>query len=289
MSKTWNWFEGAWLEGNPPLMGPRSHAFWLASSVFDGARGFEGLMPDLDLHCQRVNASASALGLNPTMRWEDMAALAKEGMEKFAAEEAVYIKPMYWGESDGPGVISADSEDVRFCMCLFAAPMPAADASFSVTLSPFRRPTMETMPVNAKAGCLYPNNARAMREAVARGFDNAVLLDALGNVAELTSANIFMVKEGEVHTPYPNGTFLNGLTRQRVIKLLRDAGVTVTERLISYAELKEADELFSTGNYSKVVAVGRIEDRRLERGPITAKARELYWEFAKAQPWRYGS
>jgi branched-chain amino acid aminotransferase len=151
---------------------------------------------------------------------------------------------------------------------------------FSVTLSPYRRPTLDTMPVDAKAGCLYPNNARALFEVQARGFDNAVVCDMLGNVAELATSNIFMAKDGVVLTPVPNGTFLAGITRQRVIGLLRKSGVTVIEKTLSYQDFKNADEIFSTGNYSKVVPVTRIDDRTLEFGPLYAKARELYWSFA---------
>lgn len=92
---------------------------------------------------------------------------------------------------------------------------------FSITLSPYRRPTLETMPVDAKAGCLYPNNARSLFEAHTRGFDNAVVCDVLGNVAELATSNIFMAKDGVVFTPVSNGTFLAGITRQRVVGLLR--------------------------------------------------------------------
>ena len=83
-SKTWNWFDGAWHEGNPPVMGPRSHAAWLGSSVFDGARVFEGTMPDMDKHCARVNRSATTLGLKPTMDPEAILALAREGAKKFS-------------------------------------------------------------------------------------------------------------------------------------------------------------------------------------------------------------
>lgn len=282
MSKTRTWVNGKWHEGNPPLIGPRTHAFWLGSSVFDGARGFEGVMPDIDLHCERVNRSAINLGMDPTMRMEEMVELAIEGMKLFEPEEAVYIRPMYWAEGDGPGIIDADPASTQFCMCLFEAPMPPKGASNSLTLSPFRRPTMESMPVNAKAGCLYPNNARASKEAKSRGFDNAIMLDALGNVAELTSANIFMVKDGEVFTPYWNGTFLNGITRQRVIKLLRGAGYRVHETTLTYADFQGAEEIFSTGNYSKVVPVHRLDDKELDLGPVAAKARELYWEFSHA-------
>lgn len=279
-SDTWTWIDGTWHEGNPPIMGPRTHAAWLGSSVFDGARYFDGVMPDIDLHCQRVNDSAVSLGINPTMQTGEMVELTREGCAKFKSGQQIYVKPMYWSEFDGAGVITGDPDSTRFCLCLFDAPMAPKDAASSITLSPFRRPTMECMPVNAKAGCLYPNNARAMNEARSRGFDNAVVRDMLGNVAELTSANIFMAKDGIVHTPAPNGTFLNGITRQRVIQLLRTAGHQVHERTMAYDEFLAADEIFSTGNYNKVTPVKRIEDRDLQPGPIAARARDLYWEFA---------
>jgi hypothetical protein len=129
------------------------------------------------------------------------------------------------------------------------------------------------MPVDAKAGCLYPNNARALFEAKTRGFDNCLLCDLLGNVAELATANVFLVKDGVVFTPMPNGTFLNGITRQRVIKLLREAGITVIEGTLAYREFETADEIFSTGNYSKVMPIVRIGDCSLQPGPIYRKAR----------------
>uniref|UniRef100_UPI003BA8CA29 branched-chain amino acid aminotransferase n=1 Tax=Stappia sp. TaxID=1870903 RepID=UPI003BA8CA29 len=280
LSLTWNWIDGAWVEGNAPIMGTRSHASWLSSTVFDGARAFEGVTPDLDLHCQRVNDSALALGLKPTMQPGQMMELVAEGLKKFPSDAAVYIKPMYWGEIEGIGTIAPDPEGTRFALCLFEAGMAPKDTAISLTLSPFRRPTLETMPVNAKAGCLYPNNARALVEARSRGFDNAIVLDMLGNVAELTTANVFMVKDGAVHTPAWNGTFLNGITRRRVIKLMRDAGIEVHERTLGYGDFLDADEIFSSGNYFKVVPVNRIEDRDLQPGPIAARAKDLYWDYS---------
>jgi branched-chain amino acid aminotransferase len=136
------------------------------------------------------------------------------------------------------------------------------------------------MPTDTKAGCLYPNNARAIREARARGFDNALVCDMLGNVAETATSNVFLVKDGTVQTPAANGTFLNGITRQRVVALLRAAGLTVLESTLRYEDFEEADELFSSGNYSKVVPVIRIGERDLQPGPVYRRARELYWEFA---------
>jgi branched-chain amino acid aminotransferase len=188
---------------------------------------------------------------------------------------------MYWAEQGGPFAVPPDPESTRWCLSLYEAPMPQP-AGLSITLSPFRRPTLETMPVDAKAGCLYPNNARALFEAKSRGFDNCLLCDMLGNVAELATANAFMVKDGIVFTPTPNGTFLNGITRQRVLKLLRDAGTAVVETTLAYRDFEQADEIFSSGNYSKVMPVVRIGDRSLQPGPLYRKARALYWEFAHA-------
>ena len=155
-------------------------------------------------------------------------------------------------------------------------------SGISVTLSPYRRPTIECAPVEAKAGCLYPNGARALIEAHRRGFGNCIMNDMLGNVAELATANIFMVKDGVVYTPATNGTFLAGITRARIIGLLRGAGMTVVETMLRYADLQTADEIFSTGNYVKVSPVARLDDRDLQPGPVYRRARELYWEFAHA-------
>jgi branched-chain amino acid aminotransferase len=278
-SKTWTFFDGRWHEGNVPIMGPRTHAAWLCSVVFDGARAFEGVTPDLDLHCARVNDSASKLFLKPTVATEEWVRLARDGIARFEKDAALYIRPMYWAEKEGPWVQAHDPESTRWCLSIYEAPM-REPKGFSVTPSPYRRPTLETMPVDAKAGCLYPNNARSLFEAQARGFDNAVVCDVLGNVAELATSNIFMAKDGVVFTPIPNGTFLAGITRQRVIGLLREAGVTVVEKTLSYQDFESADEIFSTGNYSKVVPVIRIGGRTLQHGPLYKKARSSYWEFA---------
>jgi branched-chain amino acid aminotransferase len=278
-SKTWTFFEDQWREGNAPIMGSRTHAAWLCSIVFDGARAFEGVTPDLDLHCARVNDSAKKLFLKPSVSVETWMKLAHEGIARFDQNTALYIRPMYWAEKEGPWVQAHQPESTQWCLVIYEAPM-REPKGFSITLSPFRRPTPETMPVDAKAGCLYPNNARALFEAQARGVDNAVVCDMLGNVAELATSNVFMAKGEVVYTPIANGTFLAGITRQRVIGLLRENGVTVVETTLKYQDLQSADEIFSTGNYSKVVPVTRIDDRKLEFGPLYKKARELYWGFA---------
>jgi branched-chain amino acid aminotransferase len=280
-SKTWTFYEGDWHEGNLPIMGVRDHATWLCSSVFDGARTFEGVSPDLDLHCERVKASAQTMHLNPVLSTGTWLELVRDGIKRFDKEAALYIRPMYWAEHSGALLIAPDPQSTKWCLSVYEAPMRKPDG-FSITLSPYRKPSLECMPVNAKAGCLYPNNARALIETQARGFGNCVVLDLFGNVAELATANIFIAKDGVVFTPAPNGTFLNGITRQRVIKLLREAGVSVVETTLSYRDIQTADEIFSSGNYSKVMPVNRIEERSLQPGPLYRKARELYWDYAHA-------
>jgi branched-chain amino acid aminotransferase len=280
-SRTWTFIDGEWREGNVPIAGPRTHAFWLGSSVFDGARAFEGVTPDIELHCARVNASALTLGLKPSVEVETMVGLVRDGLERFPPEAAIYIRPMYWAEQGGYLSVPADPESTRFLLTLYETPMPPP-SGFSVALSSFRRPTVETMPTDAKAGCLYPNNGRAILEAQARGFDNALVLDMLGNVAETGTSNIFMARDGVVMTPAPNRSFLAGITRRRVIKLLREAGVEVQEMTLKMQDFLDADEVFSTGNYSKVVPITRVEDRMMQPGPLQAKARKLYWDWAHA-------
>ena len=280
-SQTWTFFDGEWREGNVPLWGARTHAIWLGSSVWDGARVFEGVSPDLDLHCARVNDSAGKMYLKPVVPAEQWIGLVHEGRKRFAPDATLYVRPMYWAERASTMALPGDPESTRWCLTLYEAPMRKPEG-FSVTLSPYRKPSLECMPVNAKAGCLYPNNARALIESQARGFGNCVVLDLLGNVAELATANIFIGRDGAVFTPAPNGAFLNGITRQRVIKLLRDAGISVVETTLSYRDIQTADEIFSSGNYSKVMPINRIEDRSLQPGPLYRKARELYWEYAHA-------
>lgn len=274
--RAWNHVKGEWIEGNPAIVGPMTHALWLASCVFDGARAFEGVAPDLDQHCARVIRSADAMGLAPMLTAGEIEELCWEGIRRFPADAALYIRPMFYADA---GFVMADPDSTQFVLSVYEAPMPSA-AGFTACLSTRRRPAPATAPTDAKAACLYPNAGLALKEARGRGFDNAILLDPIGNVAEFATANLFIAKDGVVSTPVPNGTFLNGITRQRVIGLLRADGVDVRERTLTWAEVMAADEVFSTGNWSKVVPVTRVEDRDLQPGPFAQRARGLYWDFA---------
>ncbi len=278
-SQTWTFVDGDWREGNVQLWGVRTHAIWLGSSVFDGARAFEGVTPDLALHCARVNESAKRMFLKPDVTVEQWVGLVRDGIKRFAPDTPLYIRPMVWAERAGPQALPPDPESTRWCLAVYETPMRKPDG-FSITLSPFRRPTIDTAPVDAKTGGLYPNNARAMFEAKSRGFDNCLVCDMLGNIAELANSNVFMAKDGVVFTPMPNGTFLNGITRQRIIKLLRGDAISVVEAVLKYRDFEGADEIFATNNASKVLPITRIGERALQPGPMYRKARELYWVYA---------
>lgn len=281
---SFTWVDGTWMEGNPPLLGPMSHAWWMASSVFDGARSFPAkdgarLAPDLDRHCARLIESAKSFHMKPPMTADEMVALAWDGIEKFPEDAELYIRPMMYFED---GFVAPDVESSRFILSVFEAPMPEWHG-ITAMISSYRRPTPESAPTHAKASCLYPNVSRAMMEARGKGYGTALVLDALGNVAEFATNNLFLVKDGKVRTPVPNGAFLSGLTRRRVMELLAEDGKPVREATIALHDVYDADEVFLTGNYSKVQPVVHVAGHDYQIGPVATRARELYFEFAERE------
>ena len=277
--RSFTWWDGRWHEGDVQLMSSRTHAAWLASTVFDGARALEGRTPDLDRHCRRLVRSAEVLGLAAPMRAEAIVELAQDGLTRFAKDASLYIRPMLHAEAGD--VIAPVPETTVFTLSIWESGLPQPGPR-SACVTKLRRPGPELVPTLAKAACLYPQAWLAQKEAKARGFDDALMLDPVGNVAEFAYTNVFFAKDGEVYTPVWNGCFLSGITRQRVIQLLREAGVAVHERAIRAHEVEDADEVFCTGNYAKLLPLTRIEDRVFQPGPLYAKARELYWDWMHA-------
>jgi branched-chain amino acid aminotransferase len=177
------------------------------------------------------------------------------------------------------GFLLPDPETTVTAIAIHRLPFPDPNG-FSACFVSQRRPRPTMAPTDAKACCLYPNVQRALREAAQRGFQNAVMLGPDEHVAEFATANLMIAKNGVVLTPKADGTFLAGITRARVIGLLRDVGVEVEEAVLSIKDVLSASEVFSTGNHGKVVPCRRVEDREWPIGPVTARARKLYWEFA---------
>jgi len=175
--KIWTWFDGEWHEGNVPILGSADHGTWLGTMVFDGARAFSNVSPDLDLHCERVNHSTEALGMNVIMETGKILELAQEGVKKFEPGSELYIRPMCWSTESGQMTVDPLPSSTRFALCLEEAAMPPFVGT-TLTTTRFTRPTLATAVVNAKAACLYPNNARMLKEAQDKGFANVISCDA---------------------------------------------------------------------------------------------------------------
>jgi branched-chain amino acid aminotransferase len=273
-------WEGRWHESDVAVMKASDHGMWQGSSVFDGARRFDGLVPDLDKHCARVNRSAEALMITPTCASEDMVAIIREGLADFVPGRAVYIRPMYWALHGSDLGVSPEPGATGFAVALEECAMPNPSYATTLTRTRYRRPVLEDNVCNAKAGCLYPNNARMLAEAKAKGFGNALVADALGNLAESATANVFLVRDGVVFTPVANGTFLSGITRARHIANLRADGVEVVETVLTFEDAHKADEIFLSGNFAKVTAVAEFDGTLYPNRPMTERARELYIDWA---------
>lgn len=274
------YFDGAWHDADLPVMRAADHGSWQATTVFDGARYVDGIAPDLMAHCERVVRSARALSLHPGKTGPEIFEIIWEGLKRYPKNVAVYVRPNFFGVTGGHyGIVPAETE-AGFYVCLEEVPMAPAEAASRLCTTQFHRPILNTAVLDAKAGCLYPNNARMLMEARSKGYDNALVTDALGNVAETATANIFMVRDGEAFTPIPNGTFLNGITRQRHMANLRADGVTITEAVLTFDDFHTADEVFMTGNLNKVTPVLEFDGTHYQHGPITKRARQLYWDWA---------
>ena len=273
-------FEGNWHSEDKYVMRAADHGSWLGTSVFDGARYLDGVAPDLKAHCERVNRSAEAMMISPTKSADDMVQIILDGLQKFKSNEAVYIRPMYWAIDGDDLAIVPKVGKTGFAICLEELPMARPDAAATLTTTRFRRPVLEDNVVNAKAGCLYPNNARMLAEARSKGCTNALVADVMGNVAETATANIFIVRDGEIFTPVPNGTFLAGITRARHISNLRNDGYKINETVISFQDVHDADEVFMSGNMMKVTPIKRFDETNYQIGPITKKTLSLYWDWA---------
>jgi branched-chain amino acid aminotransferase len=269
---------GTWHDGNAPVFGAMDHAVWLGSSIFDGARSIQGHLPDLRLHLGRAIRSAELLGLSCPYTVDQMERLCRDGIARFPADAELYIRPLIFG-TEGLLIPSRSG----FALTLFDAPLPAF-TGFSACLSALQRPSPLMAPTDAKASCLYPNTTRALRDAKERGYDNAVVCDSNGHVAEFATANLFLVNQaGQVITPMPNGCFLSGITRARVMALLATHHIQVEERSVHPNELLDAQEIFNTGNFGKVLPCTRYEGRDFPIGPMATLARKLYMEFMETE------
>lgn len=274
------WQNGEWTTEEKPVLSLKDNAFWMGNTVFDGARAFNGWMPDLDQHCARAIESARHMLLKPNIDVETLIELCREGVKRFPKDAELYIRPMFYPTG---GFVVPEPDTTQCAIAIHKLALPD-ESGFTACLTPFRRPFADMAPTNAKAACLYPNMQRAIVYANERGFNNAIIRKTDGSIAEFASANLMIVKDGDIFTAEGDGTFLTGITRARVMELLKAQGTPVTEISMSEEDLMAADEVFSTGNYGKVLATTKVGDKTFGYGPITKRVRELYWDYAQTCP-----
>lgn len=270
------WLDGALVEWNDARLHVASFGLNNASCVFDGIRVYNGVPFALPEHCSRLADSARAIGMDLSFHPDQIARAVLETIAVAGHPEA-YVRPIAWHGSEVVGISSAGAS-VHLAIIVLPWRTPAAHRADGVVLTRSRwaRPPANTGPVTAKASCNYALGTIAHREAVSAGFDDALLLDYRGYVAEATGANIFVVTEGMLRTPIADA-FLSGITRGTVIRLAREHGLDVVEARIRPRELAAAAEIFLTGTAAEIQPVRAVDDIRLpaER-PITTALTHAY-------------
>ena len=271
------WHDGHMLPWRDARVHVLNHALHYASAVFEGQRAYEGEVFKLTEHTERLHASASAMGFE--IPWS-VAEIDEACGKVLEANKIIdgYVRPIAWRGSEMMGV-SAQHTTIHLAIAAWTWPSyfspEARMKGIRLKTAKWRRPSPESAPVHAKAAGLYMICTLAKHAAEADGFDDALMLDYRGRVAEATGANLFLVVDGALHTPEPD-CFLDGITRRTVIGLARARGIAVTERAMQPDELGQAEEVFLTGTAAEVTPVGAIDDLTFPVGPVTQLLRDDY-------------
>ncbi|MGZ9809501.1 branched-chain amino acid aminotransferase [Pseudoroseicyclus sp. H15] len=271
------WMDGKLVEWRDANVHILTHALHYASSVFEGERCYNGkIFRGVD-HSKRLKASAEMLDFEIPYSIEEIEA-AKYAMLEANGWTDAYVRAVAW-RGAGPDMgVSAARNPVRMAVAGWEWGNYYGDAKMKgakLDISKWKRPSPETIPSHAKAAGLYMICTMSKHAAEAKGCSDAMMFDYRGYVAEATGANIFFVKDGEVHTPLPD-CFLNGLTRQTVIGMLKERGITVNERHIMPEELEGFEQCWLTGTAAEVTPVGQIGDYNFEVGQLTRDISEAY-------------
>ena len=262
------WLDGKlvpWREANVHVL---THALHYASSVFEGLRCYGGHPFALKRHSERLIRSAGLMGFRIPYSLDEIMQACRDTLADSGLQDA-YMRPFAWRGSEQIGVAAQKTKIHLAVACWSWGAYFGEEAlakGLRLDIAPWRRPAPYTAPTEAKAAGLYMICTLSKHQSMDRGFDDALMLDWRGQVAEATGANIFFWKDGVLHTPTPD-CFLNGITRQTVIELARARGVQVVERAIWPEELGDFEQCFLTGSAAEVVPVGSI-------GPWTFKVGE---------------
>lgn len=277
------WMDGELVPWRNATVHILTHALHYASSVFEGERAYNGKIFKSREHSERLIVSGEMLDM-PIPYSVDEIEAAKEATLKANNLTDAYIRVVAWrGAGEDMGVASSRNP-VRMAIAVWEWGAYYGDAKMKgakLDIAKWKRPSPETIPTAAKAAGLYMICTMSKHAAEAKGCSDALFFDYRGYVAEATGANVFFVKDGEVHTPIPDA-ILNGITRQTVIEMLKDRGITVQERHIMPEELADFEQCWLTGTAAEVTPVGQIGDYTFEVGEITRNIAEAYEELVRA-------
>ncbi|AGT10041.1 branched-chain amino acid aminotransferase [Paracoccus aminophilus] len=277
------WMDGALVDWRDAQVHILTHALHYASSVFEGERCYNGKIFKGHEHSLRLIESARLLDMPSPYTAEEIDA-AKEAVLKANGFENAYVRAVMWRGSGPEMGVSAKGNPVRMAVAAWEWGAYYGDAKWDgakLDVATWKRPDPQTIPVAAKAAGLYMICTMSKHAAEKKGCSDALFMDWEGYVAEATGANIFFTKDGEVHTPLAD-RFLNGITRQTVIGLLRDAGITVHERRIRPEELASFEECWLTGTAAEVTPVAQIGDWAFKIGPIARQISDTYEKLVRA-------
>jgi branched-chain amino acid aminotransferase len=280
------WYDGAMVPWRDAKLHTMSHGLHYGSAVFEGERVYNGQVFKLRAHSERLIFSAQTLDMVIPYSVEEI----DEATRAVVADQKIvdgYVRPVVWRGSEMMGV-SAQANRIHLAIAAWVWPSyfdPAMRMKgISLVTSKWRRPAANSAPVHAKAAGLYMICTLSKHEAERQGFQDALMLDYRGQVAETTGTNIFfLMPDGRVHTPLPD-CFLNGITRRTVIELLQARGVEVVERAIFPDEIKNATEIFVTGTAAEVTPVGRVDDMIFTPGGLCQLMIDDYDRLVRTSP-----
>ena len=277
------WLDGKLVEWRDANVHVLSHALHYASSVFEGERAYNGKIFKSVEHSERLLVSGKLLDMEIPYTVEEIEAAKQAVLDANGLTDA-YIRVVAWrGAGEDMGVASSRNP-VRMAVAAWTWGAYYGDAKMQgakLDIAKWKRPSPETIPTAAKAAGLYMICTMSKHAAEAKGCSDALFLDYRGYVAEATGANIFFVKDGEVHTPIPDA-ILNGITRQTIIGMLRDKGITVHERRIQLEELEGFEQCWLTGTAAEVTPVGQIGDYTFTVGDVTRDIAAEYEALVRA-------
>ena len=277
------WMDGKLVDWRAANVHILSHAMHYASAVFEGERCYNGKIFKSREHSERLRMSGSLLDMDLPFSVDDIEAAKVATLAANGLTDA-YVRAIAWrGAGEDMGVASKRNP-IRMAVACWTWGSYYGDAKFKgakLDIAKWKRPSPETIPHNAKAAGLYMICTMSKHAAEAKGCSDAMMFDYRGYVAEATGANIFFVKDGEVVTPLPDA-FLNGITRQTVVQMLRDMKIKVHERHILPAELEGFEQCWLTGTAAEVTPVGSIGDYNFEVGELTKNVSLQYEKLVRA-------